>query len=302
MALAGGLTAGIIISIAVTLSVQAAVSDVDTVENGVEAGEAASKLIAALFVIPFSLKLPQWFGISNYVSENKKKREAIIVGEPSHTPVEIDAEKGETAADIKPEPEDSLFSLGISLFWNSMREFSEGGCFTGIVSVLSADAMDQLAASVGTGVAAAIVVGIIMYLGAKYISPYGFGIAATAIAICLSSGLTVGSVKSFEEVYAVNHDDRNSGTLCMVDDATTEGNVLGVFQFMGISTSMTKLTCAFFVACYVLLCFAQYWHNYLGYRFFPSLATIKELWNGKKAEKDKESGDASMETMEVVRD
>jgi hypothetical protein len=203
LGLSAGIAGGASISLAVGFSLADALDNIDTISNGVEAGEAASKLIAAFFVTSLAIKLPQWFGISSYSKIPMSVPETTDMS--NHTSnahlaetdsSESDPEQGvirEPSQDTKVEHAiDSAFSMSMSLFWNSLRECSEGGILTAIAAVLAQMSNETLGSSIALGVASAVVLAIVMGLGAKYISNVGFGVAATVIAQMLAVGLIAG--------------------------------------------------------------------------------------------------------------
>jgi hypothetical protein len=256
-----------VISVSVGYSVASIIEEEsEKVDGGIEAGEGASKLIAFVFVVGLALKLPRWFGISNYVSEKSTNSTEIAVAKPLDPE---DPERKSLTAEFG-----GKFGLSLSLFWNAAREATEGGVFTALIVLLEEDANAALAPSVLVGVAGAIGGAIIVGLGTKYISHKGFAIAATVIASALSVGLLTGSVAAFEEVYDIQHDGQNSGYVYNLEDAgdVQTSDVLEAFGFVGIGGEFTKLVLVVWVFSIVFLALAQYWHNYLGYRLFPKVS------------------------------
>lgn len=257
--MAGGLACGFLggfaISIGVGMALAKALSDENSVSGGVEAGEGASKLLAFFFVAALALKLPQWFGISNY-------RENRTEGEPEGKTGVISSKRMMTA----------------SLFWNSLREATEGGIFTAIIVVLS-NGLHDLGPSVAVGVASAFVAFVVMALGSKYISAKGFAITGVVIMSALSVGLITGASRSFEETYAVQHNDETSPII--YDDPGKVGSVLAVFEFIGVSDHLTVLVLCFWILSAVFLVALQYWHNYLGYPLLPSCKSLRGVKSTK---------------------
>lgn len=289
LGLAGGFIGGTAISLAVGFSLADALHKVDSISNGVEAGEGASKCIAAFFVSSLAIKLPQWFGFSNYVKDRSKVNDLAyprvptedviavaketdsiedrVTAEPSD--LEAAAAKTLTEAEVKAVQEiDSALAMSMSLFWNSLRECTEGGVLTAIAALLSQDSSRTIGNSVAVGVGCTIGLAIIIGLGAKYISAYGFGMVATGFAQCLAIGLVTGAARSFEETYAANNDDQRSPIIYDVSDTQT-GNILTSFEFIGISDNLTLLVLVFWVGSALILCLMQYWQNFLGYPFIP---------------------------------
>jgi len=274
-----GLIAGSVIAIAVGFSLEKALGNqLDTVSNGVEAGEAASKLIASWFVASLALKIPKWFGISNFVRNSDK---------PVNSQVEKATEKFE-----------SVEALALSLFWNVLREATEGGILTALAIVLAEGGMESWPESVGVGVAAAVVLGGGLAVGAKYVSKHVFGIAAVVIIGFLSVGLITGAARSFEEVYESEHEEETSGLIYDYGD-TEKGDALSSLEFMGISGHMTVLTLIVWVGSILLMTFLQIWHHYFGYHIIhPAIrtfcASVKRMGVARKesestsTDKDKE--------------
>jgi hypothetical protein len=250
-ALACGVITGGIISVAVGFSVAQAIGSLDTVANGVEAGEGASKAIGAFFVSSLTLKIPQWFGISNY---HKHLPETDIENQNAENPP-INAIG-------------SRMALSMSLFWNTLRESTEGGVLTALAVLLSKNSMAALGPSIGVGAGSALVVGGGLALGAKYVSPKAFGITSACIAELLTIGLVTGAVRSFEQVYAAGNDE--ASTPVLYDFGGTQlGDTLTAFEFMGISDKLTALTLATGLATATTLTGLQIWHNYYGKPLVP---------------------------------
>ncbi len=260
-AIACGVLTGGVISIAVGFSVAQAVGNLDTVANGVEAGEGASKTIGAFFVTKMTLKIPKWFGISNY---HEPAREGDLENQAGANQQAVIG---------------SRLAMAMSLFWNTLREATEGGTLTALAALLSKNSMDALGPSVGVGAASAIVLGGGMGLGAKYVSPKGFGIAATGLAELLAIGLVTGAVRSFEEVYAASHDGARTPVIYDFGGTQT-GNTLTAFEFMGISDNLTALQLATWTTSAATITGLHIWHNYLGKPLMP--AKVKEWVRGTK--------------------
>ena len=307
MGLAGGFLGGTAISLAVGFSLADALHKVDSISNGVEAGEGASKCIAAFFVSSLAIKLPQWFGFSNYVKDRNRVKDLAYPRVPTEDVIAIPKEADSVdekivaqssdleaaAVDTLPDSEagsvqeiDSALSMSMSLFWNSLRECTEGGVLTAIAALLSQDTSTTIGNSVAVGVGCTIGLAIIIGLGAKYISSFGFGVVATGFAQCLAIGLVTGAARSFEETYAANNNDQRSAIIYDVSDTQT-GNILTSFEFIGISDNLTLLVLLFWIGSAVILCLMQYWQNYLGRPFIPRKynpkARISEYLASRKA-------------------
>jgi high-affinity Fe2+/Pb2+ permease len=255
-----GFLGGTIISLAVGYSIASAIEEhEEKVDGGVEAGEGASKLIAFFFVLKLALKLPRWFGISNYQDDSSKHTETAV--EDTTTDIESD--------DKAPEDSklDSRWYLASSLFWNALRESTEAGVFVGLIVLLAEDEMD-LGASIGVGIAGAAGAAIIMGLGAKYVSQLGFGVLSTVLASLLAVGLITGSVRAFEEVYDIEHDGVNTGIIYKYSDSET-GDVLEAFGFAGFGKELTVIVLVTWLSSAVFIAAAQYWKHYLGHRLLP---------------------------------
>ena len=273
-AIIGGLTIGAVISLAVGFSLQKALGDhLDDVSNGVEAGEAASKLVAFWFVYSLALKIPKWFGISNFVKESER---------PTQSRTEVDLSAVEKPSDKF----ESVQALSMSLFWNILRESTEGGVLTSLTIVLAAGGMDSWPESVGVGIASAVILGGGLAIGAKYVSRHGFGIVATAIIQMLAVGLITGATRSFEEVYEAQNEDQSTPLIYDYGD-TPRGDALTSLEFLGISDNLTVLQIIVWIGSIVFLTFLQIWHHYLGYHIIPAplrafCATVKSLGNARR--------------------
>ena len=296
LGLAGGFLGGTAISLAVGFSLADALHKVDSISNGVEAGEGASKCIAAFFVSSLAIKLPQWFGFSNYVKDRGQVKDIVSprvsTEDDCDDKIKVrdnDLEAADTLADTETAPSqelDSAFAMSMSLFWNSLRECTEGGVLTAIAALLSQDDTVTIGNSIAVGIGCTIGLAIIIGLGAKYVSVHGFGMVATALAQCLAIGLVTGATRSFEETYAAYHDDQRSPIIYDVEDTQT-GNILTSFEFIGISDNLTVLVLLFWIGSAIILCFMQYWRNYLGLPFIPRKynpkARISEYFASMKA-------------------
>ena len=95
-------------------------------EIGIETGEGISKLIGFFFVAKMMLKIPKWFGISNFER---------IQGEQYNRPNDP---LGNMDVDSVLEAKETM---AFTLFWNVFREMAEVGSFVSIEAFLSAKAM-----------------------------------------------------------------------------------------------------------------------------------------------------------------
>jgi hypothetical protein len=262
-ALLGGMTAGAVISIAIGFSVASALHKLDDVANGVEIGEGISKSIAAIFVTTLTFKIPKWFGISAYEDDDASE----------------DAPQNQKALS-------GPMTMSLSLFWNSWREFTEGGVLTALTVLLAENGNDTLGPFVGVGIAAAVVLGGGMAFGAHYVSARGFGVAAAIVSQFLAVGLITGAVRSFEEAYAVNHDDVTTPIIWNIDGSG--GDVLGSFEFMGLSNEFTALALTTFIVSMVSISSYQIYHNYYGQSVIPRAlrqqvgAMVSVRWGGNR--------------------
>ena len=249
-----GVSLGLLISIAIGISLVFAVGDSTSTDYGVEVGEGVSRLIGAFFVTDLVFKLPKWIKISNYT--DPKQTDALI----------------------EEEAFSKRWQVGFSLFWNVLRESIEGGTLTAAAVILSAESEFALGNSVGVAIAATIVLAVIFGAGAKYVSIKLFGILATFLAQVLAVGLWTGAARSFEEVYAINTSgDDDEGTTAMIYnyEGTSYGDSLTVLEFMGFSYALTALTLSIWLIGWVVLTFMQVWHNYLGKPFVPPALEAK---------------------------
>lgn len=271
---------GMIINVGVGFGIAAAVESAEAVDNGMMIGEGVSKVIAAYFVCSITLKIPRWFGISNYVKpgELEKKKELILNADEE----ELGMKRG---------------PLSVSLFWNAFRETVEGGVLTALTYLFSTAPLNTLGASVGIGLAVAIFVSIIFGLGAYYFSPKAFGILATALTILLSLGLVTGAVHEFEELYTVDY-GVSSPVVFSVDEESAEGSALGTLEAVGLASEMTQLTMStFFITLFVLIAL-NIWYNYYGkevYNFTFCFRKLKQvlrrIWHRNDTKQQQEQDD-----------
>jgi hypothetical protein len=292
---------GLIITIAVAIPLSQQADKLHTAHSGVEIGEGISKTIAFFFVMDLTLRLPKWFGISKYIDTDDHKTTTqssvtalsssfkqqqqqpppITTDDQEQIVDDIDKQTADTAGtttttneQILPSPKlDPAWKLALSLFWNTFRESCEGGLLTAVTVILSQSPSTEIGASVGTGIAAAVILAIIFYLGAKYISAIAFGIFAAIIAQLLAMGLSTGAVREFEEAYASNHNGVNSGTIYEAEGATAYG--LTSLEFMGWSGSLTAMTLATWLIGLFSITSMQIWHNVLGKRLVPDKKKTK---------------------------
>lgn len=250
--LLGGIFLGIFfggcISMAVGFSLAAAYAQIDQAKTGIESGEAASKLIAAVFVFSLTMKLPIWFGISNF----KPKRD------------------GNTLEDDDDKFVESKWAMSTNLFWNILRETTEAGVYTSIVVVLNEDSKETLGQSIGVGIGAATVLGALMSLGARYISAKVFGILATALSGLLTVGLTTSASRSLEEVYETSRGGKTP-TLFLVEGDS--GNVLSSLAFVGLGPEWTVLQLVVAIVGIIFVTAASLRQNYFGYPLVPEVIT-----------------------------
>ena len=288
-ALLAGFTSGLIVTLAVIIPLSTEVNRLQGVSAGIEIGEGVSRGIAAFFVADLALKLPKWFGFSNF----KKKKKATATGTTTGTttttttagalpdktvtpPAEEtssdDAEAGKSATLASDDDSDihdlaSANEMAFSLWWNTFRESCEGGLLAGITAIFSFSTSLQVGASVGLGFAIAIALGIVFGIGAKFISPLGFGLAATGIAMILAVGLTTGAVRAFEEAYSLDHGGVTSAVVYQTSGTTMYA--LGALEFMGWKGSQTVATLVTWILALLLMVALELRHNYFGYPILP---------------------------------
>lgn len=238
-----GLLLGTTVSLAVGYSLKTAISDHEGVDHGVEAGEAVSKLIGALVVSTLTLKLPKWFGLSNYKDNSKQK--------------------GIDDAEIE-----SPKVMAMSLFWNILRETIEAGVLSALTIVLAEDGLEYWPESVGVGIAIAVGIGGSLAIAAIYFSTKVIGLLAILISQLLAVGLYTGAAGAFEEIYGDEHDGQTSKVIWDLED-TNEGFTLGGFAFMGLSSEWTELKLSVFIIFHILLASLSIWKHYYGYSYFP---------------------------------
>jgi len=282
----GGTIIGLICGLAISLGVGFGLAGVneekiEDAEVGMEAGEAVSKLIGFYFVVKMMLKLPQWFGISNFKGPVK--------------PIP----KGQSADDESIEfgtPKDFFFNL----FWNLMRESAEAGCFVSIEVFLSSNAKSTLDASIITGVFAAIGFFLLWAFGGMFISVKPFAIFAAVIIQMLAVGLFTGSVHAFEEVHHMQTGAEETPKVWKAENSELK-SAISVFAFFGLKGSFTALQFVAWILSAAVLTALQLYHNYYG-NPIPSLKNrcgfkLDEEEHIKVAEKTSEEN--SMELNKV---
>jgi high-affinity Fe2+/Pb2+ permease len=203
-----GVLLGAIISLSVGFGVKQATDDV---EIGLEAGEGISKLIGFIFVAKMALKIPKWFGFSRFVEY--KKIEKNVDGEGDEMSAtdgtvlaggKVPTDENESALVAKAPPkvdlseDEDMANIGVSLFWNTLRESAECGCFTAIEVLVNPSAEKAVGASVGIGLGVAILVASVCLCGSNYMDMQYFGIFCASISHLLASGLATGATHAFE--------------------------------------------------------------------------------------------------------
>ena len=196
----GGLMIGLAISLGVGFGLASiSESGLHEAEIGMEAGEGASKLIGFFFVTKMMLKLPQWFGISNFKSEGKKI-------------MKVDEKGSEGFVNER----DFCFNL----FWNILRESAETGCFVSIEVFLSDDARRTLNASVITGVFAALGFSFVWGMGSSFMAAKPFAVVSSIIIQMLAVGLFTGACYAFEEVHELKYHEETPVTHLLTHSLT----------------------------------------------------------------------------------
>lgn len=248
MWIAYGVGAGLLCGLAISLGVGFGLQSIndeglDEAEVGIEAGEGVSKLIGFFFVTKMMLKLPQWFGISNFKGEGKKI-------------LSVDSTTAEGNAANEKE-------FAFSLFWNILRESAETGCFVSIEYFISQNARKTLNASVVTGVFSAVGFSLIWAFGNYFVSVKNFAILSSIIIQMLAVGLFTGACHAFEEV----HEMTGGGETPYVWQAKDEDtkNTIDVFAFFGLKGNFTALQIVAWVICLITLTALQMHHNYYGH-------------------------------------
>ena len=216
-------------------------------------------------MIDLSLKIPKWFGISNYVAPDNL--------------VKIETK----------------YMLSSSLFWNIIREASEAGILTAITVLLSSFSATTTVVSVAVGIASAVGGGGLIVFGVHYLNRLASSLFATVLTMMLATGLIVGAVREFESAYMTGSGNAGSDVIYALDDANGNTHVLSAWEWCGISDSLTVASLVAYVLTIVGLCSAQVWNNYLGYDFLPKCVTQRGRSNTNVAGGD--TGDGEEVTM-----
>jgi len=256
MWIAYGVGAGLLCGLAISLGVGFGLSSIndeglEEAEIGIEAGEGVSKLIGFYFVTKMMLKLPQWFGISNFKGEGKKI-------------LSVDSTTAE--GNVANEKE-----FAFSLFWNILREAAETGCFVSIEVFISQDARKTLNASVVTGVFSAVGFALIWAFGNYFMPVKNFAILSSIIIQMLAVGLFTGACHAFEEVEEMRGGEETPYVWESKDEETK--NTVNVFAFFGLKGNFTALMIVAWVITLIGLTWLQMHHNYYGHAL-PNLKKI----------------------------
>ena len=212
-------------------------------------------------MVDLTLKIPKWFGISNYVAPDNL---------------------------VKVE---TKYMLSSSLFWNIIREAAEGGILTAITVLLSSFSATTTVVSVAVGITAAVGGGGLIVFGVHYLNRLASSLFATVLTMMLATGLIVGAVREFESAYMTGSGNAGSDVIYALDDANGNTHVLSAWEWCGISDKVTVATLVAYIVTVVGLCFAQIWSNYLGYDFLPKCITQRGRSNTNVAGGDTGDGE-----------
>lgn len=248
-----GIVGGFLISIGFGFGLSG-IKDAEEAEIGIEMGEGMSKLIGAFFVMKMMLKIPKWFGISNF---KPMAKEAELITEDSK----------DGAAVLEPPR-----VLAMSLFWNVLREFAEAGCFTALDAFFSEKVMATLGESVGVGIGAAVFFAMVLLYGGFFMNVKYFAIVASVIIQMLAVGLFTGAAHAFEEVHEMRGAGEETPDVWRADDDRLK-QAISVFAFFGLKGSFTALQFVAWIGSAAFLTFLQMWHNYYG-KPIPSIKTL----------------------------
>lgn len=255
--LIAGLISGLVISMVVGFTLMGVREGLEGVtqnlDNAFELGEGLSKLIGAIFVIPLCLKIPKWFGISNFVDDKENK---------------VEGKK----------------TMATSMFWNVLRETGECGAFIAMVVVASPATMSDLGPSVGVGIGSALLAGGIIATGAKFISAKGFAIGGAVICQLLAMGLLTGAVHSFEEFHEARGGEM-SYVIWYLKDVNSKA-VAKSFGWMGMQYEMTIACLLTWIFSGLYISLLQYLHNYKGYVIKPWKMRNRKQDSAAKANSD----------------
>ncbi len=272
-----GVAVGLLCGLAISLGVGfglASISDegLDKAEVGMEAGEGVSKLIGFFFVTKMMLKLPQWFGISNFNGAGK----SILAVDSTQASDEFVNER----------------DFSFNLFWNIMRESAEAGCFVAIEVFISQDARKTLNASVVTGVFSAVGFALVWAFGNSFMPVKPFAVVSAIIIQMLAVGLFTGACHAFEEVHEMEYESETP-KVWESKNANTK-NTIDVFSFFGLNGNFTALQLVAWVVSLLALTAMQLYHNYYGY----ALPSFRNMVCGNK--ETKATDDAASKSTEMV--
>jgi high-affinity iron transporter len=135
--------------------------------------EGISKVVAAICVIQLTLKIPKWFGFY----------------------------KTKKAGKVTDNFDMTLQSVRFNIAWNVWREVAECGIFL-LPSFLSGDNLSAIPVSAITGILIGIGLGLFIYWGnRRFQNKFYLACCMTLLLVFLSTGLLVGGVHEFEEVW-----------------------------------------------------------------------------------------------------
>ena len=142
-------------------------------ERVVEVIEGVSKVVASICILQLTLKVPKWFGF--YKTKKNGKVEASF--------------------DL------TLKAIRFNIAWNVWREVAECGVFL-LPSLLSGDNLKAIPLSAFSGILVGLVLGITIYIGNQRLAnKFYLATFMTLLLVFLSTGLFVGGLHEFEEVW-----------------------------------------------------------------------------------------------------
>lgn len=159
--------------VVIIVAIPLAVLSNDFDERTAEIIEGVSKVVAAICVLQLTLKIPKWFGFY----------------------------KTKKAGKVTDDFDMTLQSVRFNIAWNVWREVAECGVFL-LPSFLSGDSLSVIPVSAITGIFIGIVLGLCIYWGnRKFENKFYLACFMTLLMVFLSTGLFVGGVHEFEEVW-----------------------------------------------------------------------------------------------------
>eukprot|EP00586_Coscinodiscus_wailesii_P005034 CAMPEP_0172486136 /NCGR_PEP_ID=MMETSP1066-20121228/14564_1 /TAXON_ID=671091 /ORGANISM="Coscinodiscus wailesii, Strain CCMP2513" /LENGTH=348 /DNA_ID=CAMNT_0013251893 /DNA_START=262 /DNA_END=1308 /DNA_ORIENTATION=+ len=151
----------------------------------VEIIEGVSKVIAAVCILQFSVKIPVWLGVYEKVPLRPWRKKSPTVGND-----ELDEKEGDV----------TLSEIRFNVSWNIWREIAECGVFLIPYFLGGNPTLIPLSALLGTAIAI-VVGGLIYFANHKLENKVWLAVFMALVTGFLSIGLFVGGCHEFEEVW-----------------------------------------------------------------------------------------------------